>query len=136
MDIFENNKTKPISGLDEKQQRLKYVRYLEKFHKRTIPLLKHPKFDVEIFIKTINKYYEELKLIPAVRLDSSYLQMLENFVNQTLQYISNYDEQEDKDNFENQKQSLLKQSNLLHKEKNKSNYKKDKHKKKSFTDGY
>jgi hypothetical protein len=136
MDIYENNKTKPISGLDEKQQRLKYVRYLEKFHKRTIPLLKHPKFDVEIFIKTINKYYEELKLIPAVRLDSSYLQMLENFVNQTLQYISNYDEQEDKDNFENQKQSLLKQSNLLHKEKNKSNYKKDKHKKKSFTDGY
>ncbi len=136
MDIFENNKTKPISGLDEKQQRLKYVRYLEKFHKRTIPLLKHPKFDVEIFIKTINKYYEELKLIPSVRLDSSYLQMLENFVNQTLQYISNYDEQEDKDNFENQKQSLLKQSNLLHKEKNKSNYKKDKHKKKSFTDGY
>jgi len=135
MDIYENNKTKPISGLDEKQQRLKYVRYLEKFHKRTIPLLKHPKFDIIIFIKTINKYYEELKLIPSARLDSSYLQMLENFVNQTLQYTSSYDEQEDK-NFDNQKQSLLKQSNLLHKEKNKSNYKKDKHKKRSFTDGY
>jgi hypothetical protein len=135
MDIYENNKTKPISGLDEKQQRLKYVRYLEKFHKRTIPLLKHPKFDVEIFIKTINKYYEELKLIPSARLDSSYLQMLESFVNQTLQYTSSYDKDEDKD-FDNQKQSLLKQSNLLHKEKNKSNYKKDKHKKRSFTDGY
>jgi len=136
MNIYENNKTKLSSGLNEKQQRLKYVRYLEKFHKRTIPLLKHPKFDVKIFIKTINKYYEELKLIPSVRLDSAYLQMLEDFVNQTLTYITNYDEQENKDNFENQKQSLLKQSNLLHKEKNKSNYKKDKHKKKSFTDGY
>ena len=135
MDIFENNKTKPISGLDEKQQRLKYVRYLEKFHKRTIPLLKHPKFDVIIFIKTINRYYEELKLIPSARLDSSYLQMLERFVNQTLQYTSNYLEEEHKD-FDNQKQSLLKESNLLHKEKNKSNYKKDKHKKRSFTDGY
>ena len=135
MDIFENNKVKPISGLDEKQQRLKYVRYLEKFHKRTIPLLKHPKFDIQIFIKTINKYYEELKLIPSARLDSTYLQLLENFVNQTLHLITSYDEQEDK-NFDNQKQSLLKQSNLMHKEKNKSNYKKDKHKKRSFTDGY
>ena len=135
MDIFENNKTKPISGLDEKQQRLKYVRYLEKFHKRTIPLLKHPKFDVHILAKTINKYYEELKLIPSARLDSTYLQLLEKFVNTTLHLITSYDEEEHK-NFDNQKQSLLKQSNLMHKEKNKSNYKKDKHKKKSFNDGY
>jgi hypothetical protein len=135
MDIFENNKVKPISGLDEKQQRLKYVRYLEKFHKRTIPLLKHPKFDVHIFAKTINKYYEELKLIPSARLDSTYLQLLEKFVNTTLHLITSYDEEEHK-NFDNQKQSLLKQSNLMHKEKNKSNYKKDKHKKKSFNDGY
>jgi len=135
MDIFENNKVKPISGLDEKQQRLKYVRYLEKFHKRTIPLLKHPRFDIEIFTKTINKYYEELKLIPSARLDSTYLQLLEKFVNTTLHLITSYDEEEHK-NFDNQKQSLLKQSNLMHKEKNKSNYKKDKHKKQSFNDGY
>jgi len=135
MDIFENNKVKPISGLDEKQQRLKYVRYLEKFHKRTIPLLKHPRFDIKIFTKTINKYYEELKLIPSARLDSTYLQLLEKFVNTTLHLITSYDEEEHK-NFDNQKQSLLKQSNLMHKEKNKSNYKKDKHKKQSFNDGY
>jgi len=135
MDIFENNKVKPISGLDEKQQRLKYVRYLEKFHKRTIPLLKHPRFDIQIFTKTINKYYEELKLIPSSRLDSTYLQLLEKFVNTTLHLVTSYDEEEHK-NFDNQKQSLLKQSNLMHKEKNKSNYKKDKHKKRSFTDGY
>ena len=135
MDIFENNKVKPLSGLDEKQQRLKYVRYLEKFHKRTIPLLKHPRFDIIIFTKTINKYYEELKLIPSARLDSTYLQLLEKFVNTTLHLITSYDEEEHK-NFDNQKQSLLKQSNLMHKEKNKSNYKKDKHKKQSFNDGY
>jgi len=136
MDIYENNKVKPLCGLDEKQQRLKYVRYLEKFHKRTIPLLKHPKFDVTIFIKTINKYYEELKKIPSSRLDSGYLQLLEQFVNQTLQFTSNYHDEEEDDNFETHKLTLLKQSNLLHKEKNKSNYKKDKHKKRSFTDGY
>jgi len=31
---------------------------------------------------------------------------------------------------------LLKEANLLHKEKNKTQYKKDKHKKSSFSDGY
>lgn len=122
-----------MDKINDKTIRLKYVRYLEKFHKRSISLLKHNKFDVDIFIKNINKYYEELKLIPSIRLDSAYLQLLEDYVNTTLQYTTNHEEEDD---FEEKRAILLHKSNQLHKEKNKSNYKKDKHKKKSFNDGY
>ena len=120
-----------MDKINDKSIRLKYVRYLEKFHKRSISLLKHNSFDAEIFIKNINKYYDELKLIPSIRLDSAYLQLLENYVNLTLQYTANYE-----DDFTKQRDDLLHKSNQLHKEKNKSNYKKDKHKKKSFNEQY
>ena len=116
---------------NDKTIRLKYVRYLEKFHKRSISLLKHNSFDVEIYVKNINKYYDELKAIPSIRLNSQYLKLLENYVNLTLQYTSNYE-----GNFKKEKEDLLYRSNQLHKEKNKSTYKKDKHKNKSFNDGY
>jgi hypothetical protein len=38
--------------------------------------------------------------------------------------------------FEEERATLLKDANLLQKEKNSSNYKKDKHKNQKFTDGY
>jgi hypothetical protein len=40
------------------------------------------------------------------------------------------------ESFEEERANLLKDANLLQKEKNKSNYKKDKHKKQTFNDGY
>ncbi|WP_245600555.1 hypothetical protein [Sulfurospirillum arcachonense] len=45
------------------------------------------------------------------------------------------DELGDEEKFEIQ-ETLLKEANLLHKEKNSTRYKKDKHKSKSFNDGY
>ena len=120
-----------MDKVNDKTIRLKYVRYLEKFHRRSLSLLKHNSFDVEIYVKNINKYYEELKLIPSIRLNNAYLQMLEEYVNLTLQYTSNYE-----NDFAKEQKDLLYRSNQLHKEKNKTNYKKDKHKKRSFTDGY
>jgi hypothetical protein len=38
--------------------------------------------------------------------------------------------------FEEERANLLKDANLLQKEKNRSSYKKDKHKNQSFNDGY
>lgn len=40
------------------------------------------------------------------------------------------------EDFSTLQEEVLKYSNLLHKEKNKANYKKDKHKHKKFNDGY
>jgi hypothetical protein len=120
-----------MEKMNDKAIRLKYVKYLEKFHKKSLGLLKHNNFDANIYIQNINKYYEELKTIQSIRLDSSYLKMLENYVNLTLSYTSNFD-----GDFSKEKEDLLHKSNQLHKEKNNTNYKKDKHKKKNFNEQY
>ena len=44
--------------------------------------------------------------------------------------------EEHSNTFQEEKATLLKDANLLQKEKNKSNYKKDKHKNQKFNDGY
>jgi len=116
---------------NEKTLRLKYIRILEKFTSRAISLLKHPQFDFEIFKTNIEKYYGEIKKVEAIRLDSEYHKKLQEYVNITLQCTANHSK-----SFEDEQQQLLKEANLLHKEKNKTSYKKDKHRKKNFHDGY
>lgn len=116
---------------NEKSIRLRYIRVLEKFLTRSIALLKNDDFNLDNFKNNIDRYYEEIQNVESVRLDSEYLKKLVDFVNLTLQKIETHS-----NDFENEKQLLLKEANLLHKEKNKSNYKKDKHKKRSFNDGY
>lgn len=116
---------------NEKTLRLRYIRVLEKFFTRTIAFLKNPDFNPIIFKKNIDRYYEDLKKVTPVRLDSEYLSMLEEFVNSTLSKTAIIE-----DDFSEQKEALLKEANLVHKEKNKTNYKKDKHKSKDFYDGY
>jgi hypothetical protein len=118
--------------INNKTIRLRYIRILEKFLTRTISLLKNDDLPFYNFVENINKYYEEIKKVEAVRLDNEYLQKLEQFVNLTLQKVDTIDSLD----YPQLKALLLKEANLLHKEKNKTNYKKDKHKHKSFNDGY
>lgn len=85
----------------------------------------------EYFCKKVIEYNEQIKNVKEVRLNSEYLQKLIEFkelvINSTNKEIEDFTKLQDE---------LLKHSNLLHKEKNKSNYKKDKHKHKKFNDGY
>lgn len=118
--------------INKKVQRLKYIRILEKFLTRTVSLLKNEELLFNNFVDNINRYYEEIKKVDPIRLDNEYLQKLEQFVNLALQKVDTIDS----DEFDQLKELLLKEANLLHKEKNKSNYKKDKHKHKSYNDGY
>ena len=111
--------------------RLKYIRVLEKFLTRSVALLKNDSFELDNFKINIDRYYDEIKKVKSVRLDSEYLKKLIAFVNLTLEKTQNHS-----DDFEIEKQLLLKEANLLHKEKNKTSYKKDKHKKRLFDDGY
>jgi len=115
----------------EKQIRIRYIRVLEKFFTRTVSLLKLENFDVELFKERTRKNYKDLKRVDAVPLHSPYLTSLTNFLNKTLQYL----EAHSKD-FEDERSTLLKDANLLQKEKNKGSYSKDKHKKQKFDDGY
>jgi len=116
---------------NDKTIRLKYVRVLEKFATKTISILKHPKFDFVIYKKQTNKNYELVELTKSIRLDSQYLQKLQDFTQLILNTLDNHSK-----DFQSEQQLLLKEANLLHKEKNRSNYKKDKHSKKKFNDGY
>lgn len=57
---------------------------------------------------------------------------LETYANQIINVL-NLEEIEDVEEYQ---EELIKKANLLHKEKNKTRYKKDKHKHASFNDGY
>jgi len=75
-----------------------------------------------------------LKKIQTIRLDSTYPMALEKYVNLILSIL--HVEELDEEKKTSIKENLLKEANLLHKEKNKTRYKKDKHKTKKFNDGY
>ncbi|MFY9088591.1 hypothetical protein [Arcobacter aquimarinus] len=120
-----------IYEINEKQQRIKYIRVLEKFFTRTVSLLKLENFDKDLFITRTRKNYEDLIKTKEVELYSEYYTNLKNFINRTLFYLEEHSK-----SFEEERANLLKDANLLQKEKNSNNYKKDKHKKQTFNDGY
>lgn len=117
--------------MHEKAKRIKYIRVLEKFFKRNMSLLKLDNFDFELYKERTLKNYEEMKKAESVDLNSNYLVALKNYINMVLQTLENHS-----DDFKSEKEALLKEANLLQKEKNRNTYKKDKHKHKSFNDGY
>lgn len=119
--------------LNEKALRLRYIRALEKFAKRAINLLKAPEedFHFEKFKKKMHENFEFVEKVEAVRLDSGYMSKLQDYVNLILGTLDHHSK-----DFEDEKSMLLKEANLLHKEKNKNIYKKDKHSKHKFNDGY
>ncbi len=116
---------------NEKTIRLRYIRVLEKFNTKTISLLKYDNFDIELYKKATLKAYEELKKAKTCELYSEYPVAVKNLAQAILDTLHNHSE-----DFEKEKALILKQSNLLEKLKNNNRYKKDKHKKKKFNDGY
>lgn len=117
--------------IHEKQLRIRYIRVLEKFFTRTLSLLKLEDFDFELFKQRTLKNFEDTKRVKKIELTSPYLISLKKFIDLTLQYVQNHSE-----TFEEERNNLLKEANLLQKDKNRNNYKKDKHKSKKFDDGY
>lgn len=117
--------------MHDKAKRIKYIRVLEKFFKRNMSLLKLDNFDFALYKERTLKNYEEMKKAEAIDLNSNYLVALKNYIDLVLRTIEYHS-----DDFETEKEMLLKEANLLQKEKNRSTYKKDKHKNQSFYDGY
>lgn len=115
----------------EKQLRIRYIRILEKFFTRTVSLLKLDNFNYELFKERTLKNYKDIKRVEHVDLNSKYYTELIAFINKTLSYLDSHTE-----TFEDERSTLLKDANQLQKEKNKNSYRKDKHKKSKFDDGY
>ena len=117
--------------MHEKTKRIKYIRVLEKFFKRNLSLLRLENFNFELYCQRTIKNFEELQKSEAVDLNSNYLTGLRRHID-NIMYFAHHGS----DDIEEQKQTLLKEANLLLKDKNQSTYKKDKHKHKKFDDGY
>lgn len=117
--------------MNEKILRAKYRRVLEKFVKKTISILKKEEFNLQNYYLSVSNYEKELKEIKKIRLNSTYLTALETYSNLLVFLKSNHSRE-----FIEERELLLKQANLLHKEKNKTIYKKTKHKKNDYGDGY
>ncbi|PSM51679.1 hypothetical protein CBLAS_1100 [Campylobacter blaseri] len=111
-----------MGKIDEKSQRVKYIRALERFVKSAINLLKREDFDKELFEARVFKNLEVLKKVEPAHLDQPYTKALENFAS-SISLLKSKDE-------------LIKEANLLEKLKTKKSYKKEKHKKRDFNDGY
>ncbi len=120
-----------MAEIHEKQLRIRYIRILEKFFTRTVSLLKLENFDKELFKKRTLKNLEDLNRVKEVELHSVYYTQLKDFIAKTLFFTNEHSE-----TFEEERATLLKDANLMQKEKNKGTYSKDKHKKQQFNDGY
>lgn len=105
----------------EKQNRIRYIRALEKFAFCVAKILKKDDFEPNLFKKHIDKNYEILQKITPVTLNQPYTKNLVKFVNLAINSVD--------------KNELLKEFNQLEKLKNSKTYKKDKHKK-SLCDEY
>ena len=117
--------------IHEKTKRIKYIRVLEKFFKRNLCLLRLEDFNYELYKQRTLKNFEELQKSEAVDLNSTYLTGLRRHIDNIV-YFATHPSSDTNE----QKQLLLKEANLLLKDKNQSVYKKDKHKHKKFDDGY
>jgi len=120
-----------MQKVNEKTIRLRYIRLLEKFNTKAIGLLKYDNFDLELYKKSVLRGYNDLQKAKTCELYSEYPLAVKNLAQIILNTLDNHSE-----DFEEEKAQILKQANLLDKLKNNNRYKKDKHKKKKFNDGY
>lgn len=105
----------------EKAARIKYMRLQEKLLQSSLTILKLENFNYELFEKKILKIYDKIDKIPAIRTDSSYLNSLKNFSELLIRTLQN-----EKLDISKKREILLKEANLIHKEKNKNIYKRQK----------
>ncbi len=117
--------------MHKKQLRIRYIRTLETFFSKTINLLKLNNFNFELFKIRTNKNYKNILKVNSVELSSSYFISLKAFINKTLNFLEYHTS-----SFEKERNILLRDANLLQKEKNRNMYLKDKHKNSKFNDDY
>ncbi len=112
--------------MNEKEARVKYIRALERFLGSCTNALKSENFEYSLFVKRAEKSLKTLQKVTPTRLDSTYTNSLQSYANLVMSSISSDGEHDEIH------RRLLKEANLLEKEKYRGSYKKDKHKGKSF----
>jgi len=108
---------------EDRALRVKHMRLLEKFLKSSATILKLENFNYDLFEKRAIKIYDLIKKLDKIRVDSAYFKSLQNFSELTINTLKN-----ESLTAEEKKNILLKQINLIEKNRNKKAYKKSKHK--------
>ncbi len=114
-----------------KEQRVKYIRALERFLNSTMGALKIENFSLDLFKKRVEKSLKTLYKVETTRLDSTYTTRLESYVKTVIKVLQD----ENLDDSTKHK-TLLKEGNLIEKERYQSSYKKSKYTQADFNDGY
>ena len=105
----------------KKTSRVKYLRLQEKLLQSSLTILKLENFNYELFCKKALKIVTKIENIPEIRADSSYINSLKKFSDLVKRTIEN-----DRLKIEEKKEVLLKEANLIDKQKNKKLYKRKK----------
>lgn len=121
----------PFDTNTVKEQRVKYIRALERFLGSCSAALKNDAFDLAIFERRVEKSLKVLRKVQPARLDSTYMSLMENYVTLVVKTLEDTQTPDDVKHH-----TLLKEANLIEKERNKGSYKKSKHQKNDFEDGY
>ncbi len=118
----------------EKYRRQKYIAHLEKIGKNLFRMLRRPETSATDFRSRFSELMQKLDALESIRLDSEYLRESEAYYRRFLSEI-------DRDDFSQQdlqeiREAEMSNLNRLQKMKNRSSYRKEKHRERVKSDGW
>ncbi|ADV47317.1 hypothetical protein [Nitratifractor salsuginis] len=118
----------------EKYQRQKYIAHLEKIGKNLFRLLRHPDTSALKFRQRFTELMQRLDELDQIRLDSEYLRESENHYRSFFRRIDrkDFDDRE----LDGMREAEMSNLNRLQKMKNRSSYRKAKHRERVKNDGW
>ena len=118
----------------EKYRRQKYIAHLEKIGKNLFRMFRDPGTGSEKFLKRFDELMERLDELESIRLDSEYLRQSEAHY-RTLHKTLHETPIDDQD-LNEMRESAMSELNRLQKMKNRSSYRKEKHRERVHRDGW
>jgi len=109
----------------EKYQRQKYIAFLDKISKNLFRLLRHEETTAEAFASKLHAMMEEFSKLETPRMDSEYLRQAQDYVDRL--YAETRSDGFDDARYADICEAEMSNLNRLQKLKNKSSYKKEKH---------
>ena len=109
----------------EKYQRQKYITFLDKITKNLFRLLRHEGTTAEKFVAKLDEMMRQLSKLEKPRMDSEYMQQIQAYIERL--HVDTQSEGFDDTRYAEIHEAEMSNLNRLQKLKNKSTYKKEKH---------
>ena len=109
----------------ERYQRQKYITFLDKMTRNLFRLLRHKETTAEMFAAKLDEMMQQLSRLEKPRMDSEYMQQIQTYIERL--YRDTRSERFDDIRYAEIHAAEMSNLNRLQKLKNKSRYKKEKH---------